>query len=246
MAAVLARCFEGGESLPSDASTTVWRALEDTLAALVDEGLFTRAVGPFLVPTERGRAAWRRLSSLLEGARRLDVLASVNLRVELDETVSDDGVDVREGVPDPRFQPPTSDEEAAERGTEDMRAAVLGHLSGASHARDDDGWRVTLVLALAEGRLTGEGAWFELAHGMVLEELAERASTAYHPRDVSDDAAEVDDVLRHIYEAGVVEARRRSRERPRCLTCGGQAPATSLWCPPCEDAWLTTLGSRLL
>src|SRR5690606_34604368 len=122
-------------------------------------------------------AAWRRLSTLLDGVRRLDVLASVNLLVDLDERVSDDGVDVRAGVADPRFAPPASPEEAAARGTEDVRLAVLGYLSGARRERDDDdGWRLALVLALAEGRLGGEGSWFDLAHGLVFEELLERAA----------------------------------------------------------------------
>lgn len=230
---------------PRDASAG-WPALADVVAGLVRDGLFADEGGPFLVPTDEGRAAWRRLSSRLAGARRLELLAAVNLRVELGDDVSDDGAFVRPGLADPRFQPPSSSEEAEQAGTEDVRLAVLGYLSGAVRERDDDAWRLALLLALAEGRLTGEAAWFDLAQGHVLEELDERARAAYHPRDVSDDPAVVDDVLRHIYEAAVVESRRRTNDPATCLSCSGEAPSTSLWCPPCEEAWLASLTDPLV
>lgn len=247
-AVALMRCFEAGEALPADAATSVWHAFSDVLEELTREGLLARREGPFLIPTEQGFEAWRQLWSRLEGLRQLELLAAVNLRVELDERVSDDGAFVRSGVADPRFQPPASSEEAERAGTEDMRLAVIAYLSGISRERDEDPWRLALLLSLAEGGLTGEAAWFDLAHGQALKEIEERARAAYHARDVSDDPAEVDDVLRHIYEAAVVERRRRTGAPPHCLSsaCAREAPPTSLWCPPCEERWLASLVAPLV
>lgn len=246
-ASVLLRHFERGESLPAQPGSTTWRFLEDALRALQEERLFEVADdGPFLRATALGREAWRRLSSLLEGVRRLDVLARVNLHVELDEGASDDGVDVRDDVADPRFAAPSTSEEAAARGTEDLRLAVLTYLTSRGGAeREADPHRVTLLLYLADGRLSDDTAWFDLAHGAALLEINERAENAYRYSDVSDEERVIDDVVRHIYEAGVVERRKRSGEALVCASCGQEAPATSLWCPPCEEAWLRELASPL-
>lgn len=246
LAAGLVRCFEAFE-LPSRApDESGWPYPRDVVDELVRQGLLADEGGPFLVPTGRGREVWQHLSARLRGVRLLELLAAVNLCVELDESVSDDGAFVRPGVADPRFQPPHTEEDAAQAGTEDMRLAVLGYLSGSVRERDDDGFRLALLLSLAEGRLTGETAWFDLAHGQALTELEERARTAYHPRDVSDDPRVIDDVLHHIYEAAVLERRRRTGEPLVCLTCAGEAPSTSLWCPPCEEAWFASLADSLV
>ena len=210
--------FERGESLPCEPSTSHWRFLEAGLRALQEERWFEAGGGPFLRATPLGREMWRRLSVLLEGVRRLDVLARVNLQVELDESVSDDGVDVLQGVVDPRFRPPSSAEEAEAWGSEDLRLAVLTYLSSQRpEAEEADAYQVGLLLHLAEGRLAEDAAWFDLAHGAPFHQLEERVASAYRYSDVSDDPAEIDDVMRHIFESSVVERRKRTGEPATCV-----------------------------
>lgn len=254
-AVLLYRVLARGESIPQDLTTSPWQLLEPTLRDMLSAGLLQRGEGAFLEVTDDARSRWRGLSSLLEGVQLLDVLAYVNLHVTLDEHVSDDSEDVFDDVSDPRYTRPRSADEAETWGTEDMRLAVLTYLSeqhassveGKAHgAHEVDPHRVALLLQLVDGRFRDDGAWFDLAHGGPSRELDERVESAYRYDDVSDDAREIDDVVRHIFEASVIERRKRAGEAPACPTCGDVVEATSLWCPPCEASFLTALASPLL
>lgn len=225
---ILYRVLECKDTIPIDTEGTKQSFIEDDLRAMHQEGLLEIAGdNTRWTVTKKGKEVRDKMVAIFDNCLKFEIFGDVSLARELSDDESEDGIHVFDHVYDPRFEPPNSDRVREEWGTEDMRIAMMTFLAETlkdtdaaeeyGGSLDIDPHRIVFMQRLTEGAFKDANIWFDLQLGKPFEDIEDVVKTAYRYTDVSEDPAEIDDVMQTIYTAGMLE--QRKRDGLECAKC---------------------------
>jgi hypothetical protein len=213
---ILYRLIDKGEKIPSDLAQTSYEFVDDVVLHMEKQGLLKTSHN-HLAATDKGLALREKARALYSDMLEFESFAFVNLNVELDDEISENGVLVDDDCYDPRFMQPENEEEAEELGTEDLRLALFDCFAKR--------FKVPLTLErivylqmLGDGLFDDEEVWFKLKMGQPFAEIDKIVAQSFPWKTLGEKVSEASDVLESIYTAGMMEHLKRKGQE--CEHCG--------------------------
>jgi len=213
---ILYRIIDKGEKIPLTLANTPYEFVDDVLAHMTEQNLL-EASNQFFAVTDEGLALRKNAQALYADMLEFEAFAFVNLGVELDEDVSENGIIVDNDCYDPRFMQPESEEEAEALGTEDLRLALFDCFSKRFKSPVTLE-RIVYLQMLGDGLFDDEEVWFKLKLGQPLVEIDKIVAATFPWKTLGEKVSEATDVLESIYTAGMLEHLKRKGQE--CENCG--------------------------
>lgn len=218
--AVLYRLLEKNDPIPIEVSGTKYEFLERELDGLVRAGLIEANLEEQIFePTQSGAEAFDRLLDVYEALLDLDVFATVNLSLELEDDLFDEEGQILDEELDPRFEEASDDEEAERLGSTDLRLPLLDFMAERACQKQKQNYnkaarhaalsRVVFLQELGNEKFSDDDAFFDLKHGTFAGEIDDIVSSVPPWIELAREFSPPEKLMNMIAEAGFSDAIKR-------------------------------------
>lgn len=198
------------EELTEPLRKKLWAQLKDKASKVLKKTDMEVASELHWKLTQKGMDFLKSMAGVIDHCIKYEVFASVSLNEDISEIEDGEG-GVHASAYDPRFADVEEDSEREEKGTVDLRLAILRFKTeeAPDTAAADPFMVVFLFNWVKEGELQGENIWFDLREGTIFREVEEMVESAYKWRDYNEDIELAKEAMRNIFTAGMVEEQKR-------------------------------------
>lgn len=191
--------------------------LEDVMKDLFSKEL-VEISGTEYVITEKGRERLLTLVEMWDHALQFEIFGGVLLTRELkDDECSDDPFFPLDHIYDPRFLGPDEVNEEAE----DLRIAMISFIMEQAEEEEVENFdprRLVFLQKLIDGEFRSKSFFFDLLLGKFFKEVNDIVESQYKWQDIAETEEEATEVMKNLYEAGMLE--QRKRDGNECSECG--------------------------